>query len=125
MSEVTRRDAIKMTAATAAAGVAALVAPSPAAAEGFLNGTFYVYCTKCKQVDKVENQTRNHTCCNDKCKYKTVNGGTAYVVCPAGHWRDNKVEAVTDQHQCQKKVSGGICGKQCKGPFPKPDKVEE
>jgi hypothetical protein len=120
MSKVTRRDAMKMAVTAGAAGFAALVTPSPAAAIGALEGTFYVYCKKCKRVDKVENITRNHTCENNKCKNKTVDGGTAYVVCPAGHWKDNKVEAITRQHQCQKKVGEGICGKQCRGPFAKP-----
>lgn len=123
MSEMTRRDAMKVAAVTGAAGLAALVAPSPTAA-GSLVGTFYVYCTKCKRFDKVEDFTRNHTCENGRCKHKTVNDGTAYLVCPDGHWRDNKVESVTRQHQCQKRVGRGICGKQCKGPFPKPGNVE-
>jgi hypothetical protein len=124
MSELTRREAIKLTAAAGAAGVATLVLPSTVGArrrEGFLEGTFYVVCRKCMQVDKVEAITRNHTCENANCKNKTVDGGDAYLVCPDGHWRDNKVENVTRQHQCQHKMTdGGICGKQCRGPFPKP-----
>ena len=125
MIELTRRDAIKMTAAAGVAGIAALVDPPPAAAEGCLEGTFYVYCTECKRVDKVEDITCNHTCENDECKNKTVDGGTAYLVCPYGHWRDNKVEGITRQHQCQKELpNGGICGYQCRGPFPKPTPEE-
>ncbi|QJW95380.1 hypothetical protein [Frigoriglobus tundricola] len=124
MRKVTRRNVIKMGVAGSVAGLAALVYPTSAAAAGALNGTYFIRCTACGRIDKVEELTANHTCENNRCKHKSVNGGTAYVVCPDGHWRDNKVEGITNQHQCQKKVGGGICGKQCKGPFPKPSKVE-
>src|SRR5262249_27821308 len=115
MSELTRRDAIKMTAAAAVAGVAALVVPSRASAEGFLEGTFIVRC-KNGHDDKVENLTRNHTCEHEGGGLKSVDGGTAIVVCPDGHGGpENRVEGITRQHQCQTKLpSGGICGKQCR-----------
>jgi hypothetical protein len=103
--------------------VAMLVVPASAKAEGFLEGTFYIYCMKCKQVDKVENLTRNHEC--ENCKNKSVDGGTGYVVCPKGHWRDNKVEGITKQHLCGKKVGGGIHGVQCEGQPSKPAKAED
>jgi hypothetical protein len=125
MNEFTRRDAIKITAATAAAGIVTLMTPSPAAAEGVLIGTFYVYCEKCHQVDKVEDHTRNHTCENQKCKHKTVDGGTGYLVCPDGHWRDNKVEAITKAHACAKKLANGQpCAKECEGQKVVPAKPE-
>jgi hypothetical protein len=112
---------MKMAVAAGLAGVTLLIFPTSSKAAGFLDGTFWVACPKCGHVDKVEDITRNHKCENDKCKNdKDVDGGTCYVTCPDGHWKDNKVEGVTRQHQCQKKVGGGICGKQCRGPFAKP-----
>ena len=114
MSRFSRRSALGVALAVGGALVTMLVVPAKATAtdEGALVGTFYVYCEKCKQVDKVEDITHEHTCKNDKCKTKTVDKGTAYVVCPKGHWRDNKVEGLTKQHLCGKKVGGAICGKQ-------------
>jgi len=112
MSQVTRRDTIKMAAVAGVASVGVLMIPSPAAAEGFLEGTWIVRCED-GHDDKVEDITRNHTC---ECGKKSVDGGTAIVVCPDGHGgKENKVEGITRQHQCQHPLpGGGICGKQCR-----------
>ena len=125
MTRLNRSVAFGLAFAIGGALVAMLVVPAPASAkvEGSLIGTFYVYCKKCKQVDKVEDITRNHDC--ENCKNKSVDGGTAYVVCPKGHWQDNKVEGLTKQHLCGKKVGDGICGKQCEGQPSKPEKAED
>ena len=110
MSKITRRDAIKLV-----AGAVVVAAPFTAAAapDGFLEGTFYVRC-KNGHDDKVEDITRNHDC--KTCGEKSVDGGTAIVVCPDGHGGpENRVEGVTRQHQCQTRLpNGGICGKQCR-----------
>lgn len=115
MSKVTRRNAIKL----AAGAVVAATLPTPAAAVGFLDGTFYVRCSR-GHDDKVEGITRNHDCegrvNGRKCNEKSVDGGTAIVVCPDGHGGpENRVERITRQHQCQTKLpNGGICGKQAR-----------
>lgn len=107
--------------------LAILVVSVPTQAKaGSLIGTFYVYCIKCKQVDKVEDITVNHECENDKCKAKSVDSGTAYLVCPDGHWRDNKVEAITKAHACSKKLNNGkACAKECEGQKVTPEKPED
>jgi len=110
---------IKLTATAGAAGMAALIVPSRAAAEGALHGTFWVYCEQCKNVDKVEGITRNHDCETNGCDGKPVAGGTAYVVCPNGHWKKNKVQDITRQHEC------GTCGEQCEGNKKRPKKPED
>lgn len=124
MTKTNRTVSLNLAVVIGAVLVTTLVVPAQARAAGFLEGTFYVICPEHKVFDKVEAITRNHD--SEKCNHKTVDDGTAYLVCPDGHWRDNKVENITRQHECQwKKPGGGICGKQCRGPFPKPDKVED
>ena len=114
MSEVTRRDALKFAAAAGVAGVAAVVLPTPAAAEGFLEGKWVVRCFgkgNEKHDDTVTRITRNHDC--SKCGRKSVNEGAAHVVCPDGH--ASLVSGITRNHICPEPVGEGkLCGKECK-----------
>jgi hypothetical protein len=82
---------------------------------GFLEGTFIVRCRN-GHDNQVENITRNHDCDVSGCGAKSVDEGTANVVCPRGHGGpENHVEGVTRQHQCQHpEPSGGICGLPCR-----------
>jgi hypothetical protein len=113
MNKLTRREAIKVAATAAAAGVAALGVPSPAQAQ--LIGDFWVYCPKCKKADKVSDVTENHFCSNDT-DYRSVKDGEAIVECEKGHHPPgNKVSGVTKQHKCEEPVGDGVCGRQCEG----------
>jgi hypothetical protein len=112
MSELTRREVLKMTATAAAVGVAALGGASSADA-GLLEGDFWVYCQKCGKADKVSGITVNHNCSKDGTQ--TVNSGEAVVECEKGHHPPgNKVSDVTRQHKCEEKIGDGVCGRPCR-----------
>jgi hypothetical protein len=74
-----------------------LAIPRTASAAGYLNGKWVVRCSN-GHDDFVDGVTVNHDCSHQGCGAKSVDGGSALVVCPKGD--ASPVSGVTGGHMC-------------------------
>ena len=74
-------------------------------AETCLLGTWFVKCPFDKQIDKVEQGTRQHICSRDH--QQVFHDGGVTVVCPNGH--DNFVKS----DGCITSLKCRVCGAEC------------